>query len=109
MDDRKATGLVYARHCDQGVRIGPLYAANYSQARQLLHKLMNDYTRQEGTFIAEIFDSNEDGQKVFEELGWKYMGVSYHRMWLHGKVPLQQRKGGKGVKGMYAIFDAASG
>jgi hypothetical protein len=109
IDDGKATGLVYARHCDQGIRVGPLYAANYLQARQLLHKLMNDYTRQEGSFIAEIFGSNENGQKVFEELGWKYMGVSYHRMWLHGKVPTQQREGGKGVKGMYAIFDAASG
>jgi hypothetical protein len=107
--DGKATGLIYARHCDQGVRIGPLYAANYSQARQLLHKLMNDYTRHEGTFIAEIFGSNKDGQKVFEELGWKYVGLSYHRMWFLGKVPLQQQEGGRGAKGMYAIFDAASG
>jgi hypothetical protein len=105
----KVTGLIYARNCEQGIRVGPLYAANYSQARQLLHKLMNDYSLREGTFIAEIFGSNQDGQKVFEELGWKYMGVSYHRMWLHGKVPLQQREGGRGVKGMYAIFDAASG
>jgi hypothetical protein len=105
----KITGLVYARRCYEGVRIGPLYAANYSQARQLLHKLMHDYTKQVGTFIAEIFGSNENGQKVFEELGWKYVGVSYHRMWLHGNVPVEQQAGGRGATGMYAIFDAASG
>jgi hypothetical protein len=103
------TGLIYARICDEGVRIGPLYAASYSQARQLLHKLMNDYAKRDGTFVAEIFGSNETGQKVFEELGWKYLGSSYHRMWLHGNVPVEQQEGGRGAKGMYAIFDAASG
>jgi len=47
--------------------------------------------------------------KVFEELGWKYAGVSYHRMWLNGKVPVEQQEGGEGTKGMYAIFDACAG
>jgi hypothetical protein len=104
----EVTGFIYARSCEQGVRIGPLYAATYSQARQLLHKLMNDYALS-GTFVAEIFGTNVEGRKVFEELGWKYVGLSYHRMWLNGKVPVEQQEGGKGAKGMYAIFDACAG
>jgi hypothetical protein len=109
MADGKLSSFIYARSCEQGpVRIGPLYAADYSQARQLLHKMINGYARR-GTIIAEVFGSNKNGQKVFEEFGWKYAGLSYHRMWLYGKVPNQQREGGRGVEGMYAIFDAASG
>jgi hypothetical protein len=113
------TGMIYARRCEQGVRIGPLYAATYSQARQLLHKLMNDFARYSGDtffapssggfFVAEVFGTNGEGQKVFEELGWTYADLSYHRMWLNGKVPVEQHKGGKGEKGMYAIFDACAG
>jgi hypothetical protein len=102
------TGFVYARRCEDGVRIGPLYAANYSQACQLLHKLMNDYARMLGTFVVEIFGSNAEGMKVFEEMGFRQIG-SYHRMWLHGKVPVEQQEGGKGATGMYAIFDACAG
>lgn len=107
--DGSLTGMIYARQCPGGVRIGPLYAASYAQARQLLHKLMNDYALMRGTFEAEIFGTNEAGQKVFEELGWEYMGMSYHRMWLEGRVPEEQREGGRGVGGMYATFDAGSG
>jgi len=102
------TGFIYARRCEGGVRIGPLYAATYSQARQLLHKLMNDYARTPGTFVAEVFGSNSHGMKVFEELGFRH-SFSYHRMWLDGKVPVEQQEGGKGVSGMYAIFDACAG
>jgi hypothetical protein len=110
MTDGELTSMIYARRCEQGVRIGPLYAATYSQARQLLHKLMNDFARNaSGTFIAEVFGTNEEGKKVFEELGWKYAGLSYHRMWLNGKVPVEQQKGGNGEQGMYAIFDAGAG
>jgi RimJ/RimL family protein N-acetyltransferase len=110
IQDDKLTGLIYSRRCPGGVRIGPLYAATYSQARQLLHKMMNDHARMEqGEFVAEIFGSNEQGKKVFEELGWRYTGLSYHRMWLHGKVPTEQQEDGLGVKNMYAIFDAGSG
>ncbi|KAF2830363.1 hypothetical protein CC86DRAFT_443379 [Ophiobolus disseminans] len=107
--DGEITGFIYARHCQDGVRVGPLYAASYSQARQLLHKLMNDYTRKSGSFVAESFGPNAEGMKLFEELGWKYAELSYHRMWLNGNVPVEQREGGKGTKGMYAIFDACAG
>jgi hypothetical protein len=102
------TGFIYARHCHEGVRVGPLYAASYAQARQLLHKLMNDYARTPGTFVAEVFGSNSNGMTVFEELGFRYAD-SFHRMWLGGKVPVEQQEGGKGVSGMYAIFDACAG
>jgi hypothetical protein len=102
------TGLIYARHCPSGVRIGPLYAATYEQARQLLHKSMNDYALN-GEFAAEIFGTNEHGRKVFVELGWEYAGVTYRRMWKDGKVPVEQQEGGKGGKGMYAILCAGSG
>lgn len=107
--DGELTGLIYARNCPRGIRIGPLYAARYSQARQLLHKLMNDYANRPGEYAAEIFGLNEQGQKVFEELGWEYAGVTYQRMWKNGKVPREQQIDGKGAKSMYAIFDAGSG
>ncbi|KAH3943022.1 hypothetical protein HBI56_101500 [Parastagonospora nodorum] len=109
VEDGELTGLIYARRCPDGVRIGPLYAATYVQARQLLHKLMNDYARMEGTFAAEIFGTNVEGRKLFEELGWEYAGVSYHRMWKDGNVPEEQKEGSMGATGMYATFDAASG
>ncbi|KAH8730810.1 acyl-CoA N-acyltransferase [Phaeosphaeriaceae sp. PMI808] len=108
-NDGELTGFIYARRCQEGVRIGPLYAATYAQALQLLHKLMNDFQKSEGTFIAEVFGSNAEGRKVFEELGWNYAGISYHRMWLHKNVPVEQQPGGKGTKGMFAIFDACAG
>ena len=108
VEDGELTGLIYARRCPDGVRIGPLYAATYAQARQMLHKLMNDYVIR-GDFAAEIFGTNVEGRKLFEELGWEYAGVSYHRMWKDGKVPVEQQERGKGATGMYATFDAASG
>jgi hypothetical protein len=37
------------------------------------------------------------------------VGLGYHRMWLNGKVPQEQQEGGKGAKGMFAIFDAGAG
>jgi hypothetical protein len=109
IESGELTGLIYARRCPEGVRVGPLYAANYLQARQLLSKLMNDYVRMSGTFVAEVFGLNELGVQVFEELGWEYAGVTYQRMWLDGKVPVEQREGGQGAKRMYAILDAACG
>lgn len=104
----KVTGFIYVRRSEHGHRFGPLYAETYAQAKQLLHKAMNDVVSSEG-YVAEIFGSNAEGKKVFEELGWKYADVSYHRMWLGRRVPRAQNQGGKGVRGMYAVFDAACG
>lgn len=105
----KVTGLVYERSCEHGKRIGPLYAATYGEARQLLHTIMTNLSDVEGSFIAETFGSNPDGRRIFEDLGWDYAGLDYHRMWLDGKVPAEQQEGGKGVRDMYAIFDAGAG
>ncbi|KAF2025910.1 hypothetical protein EK21DRAFT_75362 [Setomelanomma holmii] len=103
------SGFIFARKCQHGIRIGPLYANSYSHARSLLHRLMVDFADMKGTFIAEIFGTNSSGRRVFEELGWQYAGLSYHRMWLQGRVPIEQQEGGVGAKGMYAIFDACAG
>ncbi|KAH7093347.1 hypothetical protein FB567DRAFT_433142 [Paraphoma chrysanthemicola] len=105
----KVVSFIYARRCEHGVRIGPLYAATRSQARQLLHRVMIDFAKPQDTFIAEVFGTNPNSKKVFEELGWNYAGLSYHRMWLKGKVPSEQQEGGRGASGMFAIFDACAG
>jgi hypothetical protein len=103
------TGFILVRRCEHGHRFGPLYGQTSSQAQQLLHKAMSDLAESDGSLVAEIFGPNSEGMNVFESLGWTYAGVSYHRMWLHGKVPDEQREGGKGQKGMFAIFDAGAG
>ena len=102
-------GFVLVRQCEYGYRFGPLYAKTYDQARFLLHKAMSHISNSTGSLIAEVFGSNLQGQKVFEELGWNYAGLDYHRMWLNGKVPKEQQEGGTGTKSMFAIFDAAEG
>jgi hypothetical protein len=43
---------------------------------------------------------------VFEEAGWTWLEVDYHRMWLGGRVPDAQQSGGRADKEMWAVFDA---
>lgn len=105
----KLLGYILVRRCEQGRRFGPLYAETYDQAKALLSKAMNHVSEEKGSLIAEIFGSNPEGQKLFEELGWTWCGIDYHRMWLGGRVPKEQKDGGMGTKGMFAIFDAAEG
>lgn len=62
-----------------------------------------------GSLIAEVFGANAEANKVFESLGWKDVGVEYHRMWYEGRVPGPQQDERLGTKGMFAIFDAACG
>ncbi|KAF1994988.1 hypothetical protein P154DRAFT_624325 [Amniculicola lignicola CBS 123094] len=100
-------GYILVRRCDQGHRFGPLYAEDIHQAQYLLNRAMSHVEKDEGSMIAEIFGSNENGRKVFEDAGWSYTGMDYHRMWLGGRAPEEQREGGKGPRGMFAIFDAA--
>lgn len=107
--DSKLVGYILVRRCEQGHRFGPLYAETYSQALLLLHTAMENIAHNEGTMIAEIFGSNPNGIKVFEELGWTWAGVDYNRMWRGGRVPNEQQEGGKGTTGMFAIFDACAG
>ena len=102
-------GFIFVRRCEHGHRFGPLYADTYENALRLLYVAMNRLTESNGSMIAEIFGSNANGRKVFEELGWSWAGVDYHRMWLGGRVPESQQEGGKGTKGMFATFDACAG
>jgi GNAT superfamily N-acetyltransferase len=105
----RLTGFIFIRSSQEGHRFGPLYAETYAEAKQLLHKAMNAVPASK-SYVTEIFGNNAEGQKCFEELGWQYDGQSwFHRMWLGGRVPKEQQKDGKGARGMYAIFDAATG
>lgn len=106
---KELTGFIFVRRCELGYRFGPLYAETYVEAKQLLQRAMNETAASHETFIAEAFGSNAKGREVFEELGWTYANVSYHRMWLNGVVPEAQQENGRGTKGMYAIFDACAG
>ena len=46
------------------------------------------------TLVAEVWCGNPDAEAVFEELGWKGVGVEYHRMWVDSKAPEQWMEGG---------------
>lgn len=102
-------GCILVRRCEHGHRFGPLYAETYSEALRLLYVAMNRLSESSGSMVAEIFGPNPQGRKVFEELGWAWAGVDYHRMWLNGVVPKEQAEGGKGTRSMFAIFDACAG
>jgi GNAT superfamily N-acetyltransferase len=104
----KLAGYVLVRRCHEGHRFGPLYAETYDQAKYLLWRAMEVLTGN-GSMVAEVYGSNLQGLKVFEELGWKWAGVDFYRMWLGGKVPSEQQESGKATKGMFAIFDACAG
>jgi hypothetical protein len=100
-------GWVLVRSCQHGYRFGPLYANSKENAKFLLHQAMYRLQASDGSFIAEVWYSNVDAVAVFEESGWEWCNVDYHRMWLHGNVPGAQQAGGKAEKEMFAIFDAA--
>jgi len=102
-------GWILVRSCHQGFRIGPLYAETKANAKLLLHQTMRRLEDADGSYIAEVWPSNPDAVAVFEESGWEWAGVDYHRMWLNGVVPQAQQKAGKAEKEMFAIFDAAQG
>jgi hypothetical protein len=104
----KLAGYVLVRRCQEGHRFGPLFAETYEQARFLLWKAMEVLTGN-GSMVAEIYGSNPQGLKVFQELGWKWAGLDFYRMWLDGKVPKEQQESGKATTGMFAIFDACAG
>lgn len=109
--DTKLAGFVIVRGCEEGHRIGPLFAPSSAVASHLLRLLMQhpSIAKSSGSLIAEIFGANADARSVFKGLGWNYVGVEYHRMWYQGRIPEPQAKGGLGTKGMFAIFDAACG
>lgn len=104
-------GFTLVRGCEEGHRIGPLFASSAAVATQLLRLVMQhpSVAESKGSLIVEVFGANAEAKKVFEGLGWSDVGVQYHRMWHEGRVPEPQRDGGRGTKGMFAIFDAACG
>lgn len=102
-------GWILVRRCQHGFRFGPLYASSPDRASLLLRNAMKRVEEQEGTFIAEVWPQNPEATKVFENAGWKYAGMDYHRMWLNGVVPKEQQPGGTADKQCYAIFDAGEG
>lgn len=109
--DSTLDGFVLVRGCEEGHRVGPLFAPSSVVATQLLRRVMQHpaITKSGGSLIVEVFGVNAEARKVFEELGWSYAGVEYHRMWYEGRAPEPQQDGGLGAKGMFAIFDAACG
>jgi GNAT superfamily N-acetyltransferase len=102
-------GWILLRRCQLGWRVGPLYATSLDRAELLLRTAMMRLEGETGTFIAETWPQNHQAVGLFEGLGWAYAGIDYHRMWLHGKVPEQQRPGGTAERQMFAIFDAGEG
>ena len=129
VDDIKAWALT--RRCSSGVRIGPVYAQDAKSARLVLAATMknvkpnmirdvplpnepiSEFSEEEivdkATLVTEVWCGNPDAEKVFEELGWKGVGVEYHRMWVDSKATEQWTEGGRAQKGVFAVFDAAIG
>jgi hypothetical protein len=102
-------GWILIRNCEHGFRFGPLYANTPENAEFLLRTAMRRLEAEDGSFIAEVWQENKQAVKVFEDAGWTYAGVEYHRMWLDGKVPDAQQPGGKAETEMFAVFDAGEG
>lgn len=82
----KVTGFIYVREVENGHRFGPLYAEGDAEAKHLLYAAMERVGQSDGYHV-EVFGLNPGGQRVFEEFGWEYVGLSYDRMWLHGRAP----------------------
>jgi hypothetical protein len=102
-------GWVLVRSCQDGFRFGPLYAKTKERASQLLRNAMKKVEMEKGTFIAEVWPQNPEANGVFEDAGWKYAGIDYHRMWLNGLAPKEQLSGGLAEKECFAVFDAGEG
>ncbi|KAL1630992.1 hypothetical protein SLS56_004666 [Neofusicoccum ribis] len=107
-------GFVLVRGCQDGYRVGPLYAARREWAKALLFEVMKKIkelgSAVEGkSLVAEVWGENPEAVKVFEELGWEYSGIDYARMWLDGKATEAQKKGGVAEKEVFAWFDAGEG
>lgn len=64
---------------------------------------------EKATLVTEVWCGNPEAEKIFDDLGWKAVGVEYHRMWVDSKATEQGTKGGLAQKGVFAIFDAAVG
>jgi GNAT superfamily N-acetyltransferase len=99
-------GWILVRSCEHGFRVGPLYAEKKEDAAFLLHQALYRLQAEPGSLIAEVWGGNKEAVGVFEEAGWKWLEIDYHRMWLNGKVPGEQKEGGRAEREMWAVFDA---
>jgi hypothetical protein len=108
-DRQDLKGWAVVRPCDLGWRVGPLYGDTVDVAREVLRIVLKKLEDEPGSLIAEVWEANPEAVKLFAELGWEWAGVDYNRMWLNGKVPSAQTKGGKASIGMFTIFDAGEG
>jgi hypothetical protein len=107
--EEELEGWILVRNCDQGYRFGPLYSNTPENAEFLLRTAMRRLEAEDGSLIAEVWQENKEAVKIFEDAGWTYAGLEYHRMWLDGRVPEAQQPGGKAEKEMFAVFDAGEG
>ncbi|KAJ4397906.1 hypothetical protein N0V91_010597 [Didymella pomorum] len=109
--NNQLSGFVLVRGCEEGHRVGPLFAPSAAVASQLLRLVMQhpSVAAPKDSLIVEVFGANAEAKKLFADLGWSDVGVEYHRMWYEGREPEPQRDGGLGTKGMFAVFDAACG
>lgn len=107
----KLSSFVLVRRCEEGFRVGTLFAPSAAVATCLMRLVVqhSSVAGSKGSLIAEVFGANAEANKVFESLGWEDVGVEYHRMWYEGRVPGPQQDEWLGTKGMFAIFDAACG
>lgn len=119
------------RRCSGGIRVGPVYAKDPAAAKAVIATAMEKATPKaiqdaplpseamnewsvdkildEATLVTEVWGGNSEAVKIFKELGWEEVPVSYYRMWVDGKATQEQSKGGAAQEGVYAIFDAAVG
>ncbi|KAF1813968.1 hypothetical protein P152DRAFT_299337 [Eremomyces bilateralis CBS 781.70] len=108
-DGGRLRGWILSRTSITGHRIGPLYAESARLASVLVHAVLENLQRAEGDFAAEIPVDNIAAQSAFEHAGFAVGGPDMHCMWLDGKVPEEQKPGGKAATCAYAWFDAGQG
>lgn len=131
IDQGELLAWVVVRRASLGYRFGPIYATDSKAAACVLRAAMLRATPElirctpmdgESTSEAamnsvvdtaqltvEVWCGNPAAVALFDNLGWKSIGVDYHRMWLNGTPTKEQDEGGLAHEGMFAIFDAAIG
>ncbi|KAF2401051.1 hypothetical protein EJ06DRAFT_556501 [Trichodelitschia bisporula] len=109
-------GWVLVRTCEDGFRVGPLYATSPRAASFLLTAAMEgaktkfpEQAKKAKSFVAETWLGNAHASSIFDSAGFAWVGVDYHRMWLNGVVPEAQQAGGRADTDAFAMFDAGQG
>lgn len=88
--DDEIEGLVIVKDCENGMRVGPIYAKSEALAKSLLNAGMARTAKYgSGTLGAEVNMENKAAVKLFEDAGWKDAGVDYSRV--NQPVPFKSR------------------